>query len=88
MIGRSDEGTNFMGKVFHGPFRITGADISIGRDGDVFIYLRDDKNNVIGTVLETEKVIQLSQSLEAAALQAVLSPGAIPPTGLCRISVE
>lgn len=78
-----------MAKVFHGPFRITGADITIGRDGDVFVYLKDEKNNVIGAVFETDKVIQLTQSLEAAALQAILTPGgAVQPNELCRISVE
>lgn len=77
-----------MKNVFHGPFRIVGADISINRDGEFFVYFKDGKNNVIGTVFDTETVIQLSQAFEAAALQVVLTPEAAISNDRHRIRLE
>ncbi|TNM65295.1 hypothetical protein [Aliirhizobium smilacinae] len=77
-----------MPKVFHGPFRITGADVSIGRDGDVFVHFKDEKNNVIGAVFAVETVIELSQVLEAAAVQLSPARGVVRADKTYRVSME
>jgi hypothetical protein len=56
-----------MSKSFHGPFRITRADVKFGNDGDCYLTLHEGAQRTIGVILQCDHVLEIADCLESAA---------------------
>lgn len=64
-----------MGKAFHGPFRITEvSDVTVTRDGEVFVRFHDANNDVIGATFDRYAFLEVLTRLQEVASDSAVKP--------------
>jgi hypothetical protein len=64
-----------MGRAFTGPFRASGIDdLTVGRDGEIFLTFRDKDNNVLGVIADHSTLAELFRRFQCASREVEPAP--------------